>query len=709
MTSHPVALPLSRRASRRLRAFLLGVHIAVLGIASAVSLAQAPPAPLRHTLEDRALVAPEQVLREIEPQLAQADPRQQALLLLARANACRVLADLRCQREAGAQAYAAAREAGDPKLQARGLILESRAYMAMQDYSQGERLLGEAEMRLAEAPDPMLSADIDLGYSSQSHALGKHALAVEYADRGLARLSPGQEPGLQVRLLRNRARALIQLQRLDEADAALRSALALDLVVPDPKLRAELHLEQARLARQRGDRAAQRESAQRVIELAAELGNNQVAGQGHEALGLAAADARDLAEAQRELEIAVANFRAHRLTRDELRALRSLLLVMLDAKRPGEEREPVTRRYLALEADVIQADRAQAADDFDARLKYAQQETDVLRLEAEAALAQERERSLEAANRVNRIVNGAAIVGLLMVLGFYLLQRRSNQRLTRALRALRESESRATALLQLSTGYVFLHDLDGRLLMMNPAAAEALGTTPEAAIGSDVRRFVPEDGRDAFERYLAQMRSTGHSEGTLRIRRSDGGERYWRYGNRLAQVDAQSSFVVGHAVDVTEQRAETATLRARSERDPLTGAWNRRYLDEFEQRSDPGARWAVVNVDLDHFKQVNDTLGHEEGDRVLIGVTRFLQQRVRDTDAVVRAGGDEFLLLLPNIDAAALDALIARLQRDMPESPCPLSLGWAMREGAESLAETLARADQHMYQRRQRTRAAPRG
>jgi diguanylate cyclase (GGDEF)-like protein/PAS domain S-box-containing protein len=691
---------------------VIGRVLCVLGCALAMTVtsAQAVQAPLRHPLEDQALIEPERVLRELVPLIAEAEAtgaaRERALLLLARANACRVLADLHCQREAGTQAREAAREIGDPKLEARGLILEGRAYMALQDYSQGERQLGEAELRLKDAPDPALSADIDLGYSSLSHSIGKHALAVEYADRGLARLVPGQESALQVRLLRNRARALIQLKRLDEADAALTQALGISLAVSDPKLRAELHLEQARLARQRGDRTAQLDNAAQVIELGETLRNSQLAGQGHEALGLSAMDARDLGEAQRQLEIAASNFRSHRLTRDELRALRSLLLVMLDAKRPGEEREPVTRRYLAIEAEVIQADRAQAADDFDARLKYAEQANDVLRLESEAALAKERERTLQAANRVNRLFNAAAIVVLLMLLGFYLLQRRSNRRLKQAMRAVRESESRATALLQLSTGYVFLHDLDGRVLMMNLAAAEALGSTPQALVGTDVRQFVPDDGRADFERYLERMRSVGKSEGTLKIKRTDGDERYWRYGNRLAEVDADSSYVVGHAVDVTQQREETATLRERSEHDALTGAWNRRYLDEFEQRNGADAHWAVVNVDLDHFKQINDTRGHEEGDRVLIGVTRFLQARVRETDAVVRAGGDEFLLLLPNIDAGALDALIARLQRDMPESPCALSLGWALREGREALADTLARADQAMYARRQRVRGA---
>ena len=699
-------MPAKRSPSRRQR-FAIPVAAVLLLALTRDAIAQASDAPLRHPLEDRALIEPEQVLRDLPILIEQADragaARERALLLLARANACRVLADLHCQREAGDEARQAALEAKDTRLEVRGLILEARAHMAMQDYSQGERRLGEAELRLQHAPDAALSADVDLGYSSLSHSLGKHALAVEYADRGLKRLGQDQEPALQVRLLRNRARALIQLKRLDEADGALKRALGISLAMSDPKLRAELHLEQARLARQRGDRQTQHVNAERVIELAAELRNSQLAGQGYEALGLAAMDDRDLAAAQRHLETAVSNFRLHDLTRDELRATRTLIVVMLDAKRAGEEQEPVTRRYLAIEDEVIQVDRAQAADDFDARLKYAQQETEVLRLESEAALAQERERSLAATNRFNRILMLLGGLVFALLFGFFLLQRRANTRLRAALRAQRESESRATALLHLSTGFVFLHDLEGRVLMMNPAAAEALGSTPEAVTGSNVRQFLPAEGQAPFEQYLQRVRASGAAEGTLKVRRADGTERFWRYGNRLAGADEDSRYVVGHAVDVTVQREEAESLRERSARDALTGAWNRRYLEEFE-RTHPG-RWAVVNVDLDHFKQINDSYGHERGDEVLIEVTRFLQHRVREQDAVVRAGGDEFLLLLADVSQTALDALIERLQHDIPQAPCGLSLGWALREGEEPLTDTLARADQRMYQRR----AAARG
>jgi diguanylate cyclase (GGDEF)-like protein len=179
----------------------------------------------------------------------------------------------------------------------------------------------------------------------------------------------------------------------------------------------------------------------------------------------------------------------------------------------------------------------------------------------------------------------------------------------------------------------------------------------------------------------------------------------WHYSNRLAPAAADHAYVVGHAVDVTAQLAQTEELRELSERDALTGCYNRRYLDDFDQRQPAGQSWGVINIDLDHFKQVNDRLGHEAGDQVLIGVARFLQARARKQDAVIRVGGDEFLLLLPGADADAVNALVDRLQQDAALAPTAFSLGWAARQHAEPLAQTLARADQAMFA----SRAAVRG
>src|SRR4249919_2582744 len=185
----------------------------------------------RHELETLALTDPGHVLHVVPGRLrtaqAAGDWREQALLQLARANACRVLANWPCQRTASTAARMAAALSMSPVLQVRGLIAEARAYISMQEFNQGERLLGAAEHILEKTPSPELSADIDLAYSSLSYMLDKPELAADYAARGLHALGPRPALPIRVRLLRNQANALTRLGRIDEARKAIGQAVQL--------------------------------------------------------------------------------------------------------------------------------------------------------------------------------------------------------------------------------------------------------------------------------------------------------------------------------------------------------------------------------------------------------------------------------------------------------------------------------------------------
>lgn len=679
----------------------LAAVYAVMCVAMSAMAAEIP----RHPLETRALVEPEAALRDIQAALSASQPavdaRELALLQLARANACRVIADWTCQRDAGIAAVAAARAAADPILQVRGLIAESRGRIALQDYTRGEHCLGEAQLLLKDHPFPELAADVLLAYSSLSFTLGKHESAASYADRGLAEL--GDEPALpmRTRLLRNRARAEAQLGQLDGARATLAQALAAAEQLVDPKLTAELALEAARVARSAKDVATQISSGQKVLQLAAQLQNSQLAGLGHEVMGLAALDAVDPDTALRELGLANQSFRALGLTRDELRLTRQLMQLMVNRDSDPASLNPVIQRFLELDRTVLQSDRAKAADDYEARLKYAEQELDVMRLASEAELATERERALSQSNRLTLWLMLSALAMVVVLSGFFLHQRRSNRRLQAALTARRESEAKATDLLRLSKGMVFLHDLRGELVMVNLATAEALGETPDAIVGRGLGDFLADASRREFEDYLLRLVRAQQDEGTLIVRRPDQGERHWRYSSRLSETGA---YAIGHAVDVTEQLHETAALRAESLRDALTHAYNRRYLRMFEQQQGDGP-WAVVNIDLDHFKRINDTQGHDAGDRVLVAMTRHLEGYLREHEALVRSGGDEFVLLLCEGEGARLQSLIARLRGTVDAAPCRYTVGVATRLGSESLADTLARADAEMYAARRHQRA----
>jgi diguanylate cyclase (GGDEF)-like protein/PAS domain S-box-containing protein len=268
---------------------------------------------------------------------------------------------------------------------------------------------------------------------------------------------------------------------------------------------------------------------------------------------------------------------------------------------------------------------------------------------------------------------------------------------------LRESEARALDLLNLSAGFVFLHDVSGRLLLVNPAVAQALGRSAEALVGRSLADFQPRRSRTDFEAYLKRVRTQGQDEGVLLMRAADGGHRHWRYSSRLTAPTHGRAHVVGNAVDVTAQVRETRALHEQSVRDALTGTYNRRHLEAFEAgHCDSG--WSAISIDLDHFKQINDSQGHDQGDQVLIEFCRFLGRRVGGSDSVVRLGGDEFALLLGGKDASRLAEVVERLRRDAGLAPCEFSLGAATRQQDETLAATLARADSEMYSVRAVTR-----
>lgn len=678
------------------------------GFAGLASAAEALP---RHPLETRALVEPEAVLKElpaaIEAARSAGDQRTLTLLYLAEANACRVVADWLCQRNAGARARETAQPLGETLLLVRGLIAESRASIALQDYTRGERLLGDAELKLKQTPNAELEADVLLAYSSLSHTLGKHQLAADYAERGLQRLDRGEALPMQARLLRNRARALAQLGQFEAAQQSLLRGMAVVEQVTDPKLSAELYLEAARVARLLNDVGTQRQNGQKVLELARQLKNSQLAGLGHEVLGIAALNAGDDATALAELKQSYDSFRALGLARDELRLSRQLIGVMVEQPQLAADLEPLVRRFLELDRTVAQSDRAQAADDFDARLKYAQQELEVLRLENEATLAREREEALARTNRLTRLLILVGATSLTVLAIFFWQQWRSNRRLKAAFAALRDSEARATDLLKLSKGFVFLHDAQGHLLLVNPATAAALGAAPEDLEERALADFVPSAGHSGLKDYLARVSADGEDEGRLLVRQGDGSHHHWRYSSRLSAQADRRAYVIAHAVDVTEQVEQAELLREKSRRDALTGAYNRRQLEEIEARPDSAGaprQWAVVNVDLDHFKQINDSRGHDVGDQVLREMARLLERAGGAGSTLIRTGGDEFVLLNEPADTATLAALLERLESQRAGAPCGYSLGSALRHGDETLSATLTRADEDMYQRRRLAR-----
>ena len=180
--------------------------------------------------------------------------------------------------------------------------------------------------------------------------------------------------------------------------------------------------------------------------------------------------------------------------------------------------------------------------------------------------------------------------------------------------------------------------------------------------------------------------------------------------SQLTDLNLQLSVANAKLTAVNQAlREKEAKVRQLSFKDPLTNIANRRYLDtrltgEITRCSRYGQPFTVVLLDLDHFKKINDTHGHEVGDRVLIEVARQLLRHTRSADIVGRYGGEEFLLLLPNTSVKTakqlVERIIAALSRRLIQpltQAVTASFGIAQWHTGEDKHALVARADKAMY------------
>ena len=215
--------------------------------------------------------------------------------------------------------------------------------------------------------------------------------------------------------------------------------------------------------------------------------------------------------------------------------------------------------------------------------------------------------------------------------------------------------------------------------------------------------------------YRAAKALGRHADALLHL---EAGERIERQ-RTISQLQAQSRLFVTKGElervrrDAQRQRARAAELAQDAARDPLTGIGNRRHLDQrFEQLvADAHLHdrpLAVALLDLDHFKRIHDTLGHAAGDRVLVALARLLGENVRERDVLARMGGEEFVIVLPEMSAERAVDVCSRLAERIRTQAWPggapervtASIGIAASTPQAPLtpAELLQRADEALYE-----------
>lgn len=270
-----------------------------------------------------------------------------------------------------------------------------------------------------------------------------------------------------------------------------------------------------------------------------------------------------------------------------------------------------------------------------------------------------------------------------------------------AVEALAHSEARYRRLFQHSLGLICTHSLDGTVTSVNPAASHSLGLSEGDVIGRSLADLIPKGKQDAFKAYLGRIQENESDSGMMELVARDGSRRFWAYHNVL-DTQAQPPYVLGHAQDITTQHIQEQQLHDLATRDPLTRAFNRRYLTDLAHQQLDG--WGCLVFDLDHFKEVNDTQGHAQGDKVLVDFVAFLSAPLEGDEAVIRLGGDEFLVFVPGATLERLSVLEDTYQEDAGDAPIRFSGGCAIGRPSESVADTINRADMKLYDRRKHDR-----
>jgi diguanylate cyclase (GGDEF)-like protein/PAS domain S-box-containing protein len=273
-------------------------------------------------------------------------------------------------------------------------------------------------------------------------------------------------------------------------------------------------------------------------------------------------------------------------------------------------------------------------------------------------------------------------------------------------------------ILDAAASLIVVIDTERRLVRWNRACEQLLGYTAAELEGPDAMLdLIPAaEQAIAVEAMTALMSGESPVLAEFHWRTRKGELRLIEWSTTaLTSPDGEVTYLVATGIDVTDsrraaaERAEAeARLRHMADHDSLTGLFNRRrFEEELERHIALGRRYgmsgALLLLDLDDFKRVNDGHGHRAGDLALTEVAAALRERLRESDVVARFGGDEFAVLMPHGGAAKAaelaDLLATAVCREVqtPAGPLTASVGFAVLEGDVTSDDVLSRADVAMY------------
>jgi diguanylate cyclase (GGDEF)-like protein/PAS domain S-box-containing protein len=302
-------------------------------------------------------------------------------------------------------------------------------------------------------------------------------------------------------------------------------------------------------------------------------------------------------------------------------------------------------------------------------------------------------------------------------------KRKAGEQQARALKErLHEAVLHTQTILDNVADGVITIDTEGRIESFNQAACGVFGYAAQELIGHNVSRLMPQPHRSAHDGYLRHYRDSGEARiigvpRELEGMRKDGSVFPMRLSVSRVERAGKTTFI-GLVHDLSQRREDEASIRQLASFDSLTGLPNRHQLTDqlrqaMERSCASGEHGALMFLDLDHFKLLNDSHGHDHGDELLRQVARRINSVVGEGDLVARIGGDEFVVLLEALGAlgpqaaaraeSVADKILLSLRREYGlraiRHAGTASIGIVLfRQQGDSIKELLKKADAAMYQ-----------
>jgi len=252
--------------------------------------------------------------------------------------------------------------------------------------------------------------------------------------------------------------------------------------------------------------------------------------------------------------------------------------------------------------------------------------------------------------------------------------------------ALRKRERQLQVLMDNLPGMAYRcrYDPHWTMLFVSRGCARLTGYEPEELIENRATSYASliddEDGERIFGEVKVALANDQSFSLEYALTRKDGRRIWvWERGRGVEEEDG-TLVLEGIVLDISDRKELENELAEMATRDPLTGLFNRREMskvleDEVERAQRYQRPMAVLWIDFDHFKDINDTYGHAAGDSVLRSISRLLLGSVRSVDFVGRFGGEEFVIVLPEMDLDEARDTAERLRRKVAEQPQPLGDG----------------------------------